>query len=56
MATMAVAMATARAKPSMRGVLEMLITSNNISRRHMHAPSKLCVPENRAFNASWSHI
>ena len=37
MATMATAMATASAKPSMRGVLGLLIASNNIARRHMHA-------------------
>jgi hypothetical protein len=47
MATMATAMATATAKPSMRGVLEMFIVFYNIARRHMHAASGLCVPEAR---------
>jgi hypothetical protein len=37
MATMATAMATASAKPSMRDVLGLLIAFNSIARRHMHA-------------------
>jgi len=38
MATMAVAIPTAIAKPSMRGVLEMFIAFYNIARWDMHAP------------------
>ena len=41
MATMATAMATTSAKPSMRGVLGLLIAFNNIARRHMHAGARV---------------
>lgn len=49
MATMAVAMPTAIAKPSMRGVLEMFIAFYNIARRDMHAPLEaLCARGSRS--------
>lgn len=53
MATMAVAMPTAIAKPSRRGVLEMFIAFYNIARRNMHAPSGLCAPGARGLRSTY---
>ena len=59
MATMATAMATTSAKPSMRGVLGLLIAFNNIARRHMHAGAArnrcrdLIPPADRTNRGPW---